>query len=144
MKFYGLLTILTALIMIIVPAAALTKEKAEQNTIPIVSENVSVTENTTQEYIDVFMTQTETILSVDKVEYITGVLAGEMPATYHDEALKAQAAACNTYAEYIINNRTNIKGGADITDSPLSHQHYIQEMNEKKNGATTFRYTKTN
>ena len=37
------------------------------------------------------------IESVDLEEYLSGVLAGEMPASFHIEALKAQAVAARTY-----------------------------------------------
>ena len=50
--------------------------------------------------------------------YLFGVLAGEMPASFHSEALKAQAVAARTY---IINKHENGDGdhaGADVcTDS---------------------------
>ena len=31
-------------------------------------------------------------------DYIVGILAGEMPVSFHSEALKAQAVAARTYA----------------------------------------------
>ena len=31
-------------------------------------------------------------------EYVVGVVAAEMPVTFHEEALKAQAIAARTYA----------------------------------------------
>ena len=37
-------------------------------------------------------------------EYVIGVVAGEMPASFHQEALKAQAVAARTYALYKIEN----------------------------------------
>lgn len=42
--------------------------------------------------------------SVDLEEYLLGVLAGEMPASFHIEALKAQAVAARTY---ILNKKDN-------------------------------------
>ncbi|NLK07239.1 MAG: stage II sporulation protein D [Firmicutes bacterium] len=40
------------------------------------------------------------IVDMDLEEYLVGVLAGEMPADFHPEALKAQAVAARTYALY--------------------------------------------
>ena len=42
------------------------------------------------------------IISMDIEEYLLGVLAGEMPASFSLEALKAQAVASRTYAYYKI------------------------------------------
>ena len=39
-----------------------------------------------------------TIVSLDLEEYIIGVVAAEMPASFHSEALKAQAVVARTYA----------------------------------------------
>lgn len=41
-------------------------------------------------------------------EYLIGVLACEMPASFELEALKAQAIASRTYAYYLINHNKNI------------------------------------
>lgn len=39
-------------------------------------------------------------VTMDMQEYLVGVVAAEMPATFQDEALKAQAVAARTYAMY--------------------------------------------
>lgn len=44
------------------------------------------------------------ISSVELENYIVGVVAAEMPASFDEEALKAQAIASRTYAMYKINN----------------------------------------
>ena len=46
--------------------------------------------------------ETGTITKVPFEEYITGVVAGEMPATFELEALKAQAVASRSYAMYLM------------------------------------------
>ena len=45
-------------------------------------------------------TSTGNITNIDLEEYIIGVVAGEMPASFANEALKAQAVASRTYAMY--------------------------------------------
>lgn len=42
--------------------------------------------------------KTQTLLSLTLEEYVEGVVAAEMPASFHIEALKAQAVAARTYA----------------------------------------------
>lgn len=56
-------------------------------------------------------------------DYIVGVVAGEMPASFKDEALKAQAIASRTYALYKMNTKTTTYDL--VTD--VSNQVYITE-----------------
>ena len=62
-------------------------------------------------------------------QYLIGVLAGEMPASFELEALKAQAVAARTYAMYQLNNKN---GNYNVTDT-IDDQVYLteQEMQEK-------------
>lgn len=62
-------------------------------------------------------------------DYIVGVVAAEMPASFNDEALKAQAVASRTYAIYKINTST---GDFDVV-TDVSNQSYItiEEMKNK-------------
>lgn len=64
------------------------------------------------------------IMSMDLDEYICGVLLGEMPAAFQDEALKAQAVAIRTYTL-----RKASKAGkhaeADLCTDPSCCQAYI-------------------
>ena len=48
--------------------------------------------------IQVQKKETGEILTLDFEEYIKGVVAAEMPASFEEEALKAQAVAARTYA----------------------------------------------
>lgn len=72
---------------------------------------------------------TEKINKIDLEEYVIGVVAAEMPASFHDEALKAQAIAARTYAVYKI--KTSNKEYDLIAD--ISNQAYInkKQMQEK-------------
>jgi len=47
--------------------------------------------------IDVYMCDTDRIVTMNLEDYVLGVVAGEMPASFHPEALKAQALAARTY-----------------------------------------------
>ena len=70
-----------------------------------------------------------TIDEIDLEEYIIGVVAAEMPASFNIEALKAQAVAARTYAIYKIN--TSNKEYDVVSD--ISNQSYItvNKMKEK-------------
>ena len=65
-------------------------------------------------------------------EYLYGVLSSEMPSTFDEEALKAQAVAARTYVIYKIEN--NIKSGhkgADICTNSSHCQAYTSYENLK-------------
>lgn len=47
--------------------------------------------------IDVYMDDIDKVVTMKLEDYILGVVAGEMPASFHVEALKAQALAARTY-----------------------------------------------
>lgn len=61
------------------------------------------------------------IINVPLEEYVIGVVAGEMPASFNSEALKAQAVASRTYA---LNRAFLNKNDYDVTDS-TQNQVYI-------------------
>jgi stage II sporulation protein D len=62
-----------------------------------------------------------TIDNINLEDYIIGVVASEMPASFNEEALKAQAVAARTYAMYKIDNSN--KNYDVVTD--VSNQGYI-------------------
>ena len=55
-------------------------------------------------------------------EYIVGVVAGEMPANFEMEALKAQAVASRSYVMYQI--KKNVNNDYDVVDT-VSNQVYL-------------------
>jgi len=73
--------------------------------------------------------KTNSIDNLKLEEYIIGVVAAEMPASFNEEALKAQAIASRTYATYKMQNtKKEYDVVTDVTD-----QSYItiDEMKEK-------------
>lgn len=74
----------------------------------------------------------EDIKELPLEEYIIGVVAGEMPASFADEALKAQAIASRTYALY---KKSRSNGVYDLTNT-TNNQVYIDiaEMKNKWGG----------
>jgi stage II sporulation protein D len=62
-------------------------------------------------------------------EYLRGVVAAEMPAGFHLEALKAQAVAARTYAIYTIASRSSVPGrpGAVLSTDHRVDQAWLSE-----------------
>ena len=60
-------------------------------------------------------------------EYMSGVVASEMPANFELEALKAQAVVARTYTIYKIVNNDNKHEGADICDDFKCCQAWISK-----------------
>ena len=78
----------------------------------------------------VFDKETEKIILMDTDEYIFGVVAAEMPALYHEEALKAQAVAAYTFA--YTRSLANKNKDYDITNDYTVDQSYISRENARK------------
>ncbi len=74
-------------------------------------------------------TSTNNVSKMDIEEYIVGVVAAEMPASFNIEALKAQAVASRTYAYYKMESSN---GDYDVV-TDVSNQSYItvSQMQEK-------------
>ena len=62
-------------------------------------------------------------------DYIIGVVAGEMPASFETEALKAQSVASRTYALF---KKNNSNGNYDLTDDTNSQVYIDNEAMKTK------------
>ena len=81
-------------------------------------------------------TSTGEIKNIELEDYIVGVVAGEMPASFNEEALKAQSIASRTYAMYKMKNSN---GTYDlVTDK--TNQVYITEDKMKSLWQENFDY----
>ena len=69
-------------------------------------------------------------LSIDIEDYVIGVVAGEMPALFEEEALKAQAIASRTYAIFHLQNHPSIT--ATIDDQVYLSPDEMQEKWQDK------------
>ncbi|MBQ2846824.1 MAG: stage II sporulation protein D [Clostridia bacterium] len=141
MRINLIICIIIALALILCPIAALgstpedvsvTEEKITQ--MPALQEN--------GEFISVMSSSTGRIEKIGMREYIIGCVAAEMSALCHTEALKAQAAACYTYAKKTCEQNEKYKdselGNADITDSPDIHQGYLNEKRRREKWNESF------
>lgn len=83
----------------------------------------------TETKIQLYVSGSKQLISISLEEYVKGVLAAEMPASFHLEALKAQAVAARTYAV----KRASAFGGkgcdahpqADLCDDPGHCQAWL-------------------
>ncbi len=68
------------------------------------------------------------VLSVPARDYLIGALASEMPVSWPDEALKAQAVAAHSYVLYCKNHaNTADAGGAWLSADPARRQGFLTD-----------------
>ena len=117
------------LICFIIPAL-LTNRKEETSNIP--AENNDIKSVSLYEYkkyasIKLLHTKSNEIEEVPIDDYLCNVVAGEMPANFELEALKAQAVVARTYTIYQINHNNGKHGEADICDDSTCCQAWISK-----------------
>lgn len=122
------IAVILILLMLFLPLIAISPQSvAKGNEENFKTEEISATE---AEKFKVFLSQTEEISEIKAEDYIFGVVAAEMPLSYSEEALKAQAVAAYTYA--LRRSKENADKPYDITDSPDTDQHYISMEKAKE------------
>ena len=67
----------------------------------------------------------DTVEEMDLGTYLVGVVRAEMPASFEEEALKAQAVAARTYTLYKLQTGGNHGAEADICTDSTCCQAYI-------------------
>ncbi|MEQ8201438.1 MAG: stage II sporulation protein D [Syntrophomonadaceae bacterium] len=72
-----------------------------------------------------YLHQEDKVIDLELEEYIKGTVAAEMPASFHIEALKAQAVCARTYAVKKIISHTTYPGGADLSDEISTCQAFV-------------------
>lgn len=81
--------------------------------------------------VRIFHKETNTVITLPLEEYVAGVVAAEMPASFAPEALKAQAVASRTYA--VVHMRLFGGGGcpkhpeADVCSDPAEGQAWASQ-----------------
>ena len=140
MKLYSALYIAVAIVMLLTPLVSVSFRTADINTESetgdAVISDVTAVVNAVPEKddsISVFITADKSVDIMEMRDYIIGTVAAEVPASYETEAIKAQALAAITFAEY----RKKLGGdksidGAIVSDDSSQHQGYIS-VNEMKN-----------
>ena len=72
------------------------------------------------------------IININLEEYLIGVLAGEMPLSFEEEALKAQAVAARTYA--LKQMEQNKEMSYDVTDNTSSQVYLSNDILQNRWG----------
>lgn len=151
MGFYKLLAFLIALTVMLTPLLSL--KGTRLNGAEFSKESTSVPDKQSDESknktdtVKVLLKEENKVIEVELKEYLLGVLAAEMPATYHEEALKAQAVTAYTYLLYrrgVQNEKPDATlKGADLSDDSSTHQGYLTpDAREEKWGDKTKSYEK--
>lgn len=65
-------------------------------------------------------------------EYVAGALCAEMPATFHTEALKAQAVSAHTWALYCQQQADSTGQAYDFSADPENWEGYVTEEQAKE------------
>ncbi len=134
MKIYLIMTAILFLISALFPLITLADkdEKAEAVTVEAAKETTRASaedptdEPTSVETVSLTVSATGKVTEMSVQEYVYGAVCAEMPASFHKEALKAQAVACYTYMKWLKENSDNSEK-AYISDSSAIHQSFITE-----------------
>ncbi len=138
MRKFCIYIILMIIIVIFIPLIIVHKFSAVQQ--PEVKEQKS------ELSINVYMADQKKIVKMPLEEYLIGVVAAEMPASYEIEALKAQAIAARTYAmgraAKLYGSPETAHDGADVCTSPAHCQAWISKETAMKRWGLipSFRY----
>lgn len=135
MKNLLILTLISALLITLVPPV----------TYGAIADKPSEESEADGDTIRVFLAEESTAVTMDFREYITGVVAAEMPVEFHEEALSAAACAAATLARLKMQSEGDEElQGAVISTDPKKHQAFItkEEMKERWNGNTEAYYEK--
>lgn len=123
MKKIIILNLAIVLICFMLPII-FTKKYTPQEVVSEVQEN----EYDYKQYSTIKLLHSETgeIEEINLDEYLYGVVSAEMPASFHEEAIKAQAVVARTYTIYKIVNGSKHES-ADICDSASCCQAWISK-----------------
>mgnify|MGYP004732523163 CR=1 FL=1 len=100
-------------------------ENTEQNNTQA-SENANNSEENNKN-IKLLHSETGEVETIKIDEYLYGVVSAEMPVSYENEALKAQAVVARTYTIYQIRNNSKKHENADICDNYACCQAWISK-----------------
>ena len=122
--------------MIIIPYAAVRLSGERRNTVPHIQEKDK--DDIFNMEITLYRTKSQKVEKIKCYDYICAVVAGEMPASYNCEALKAQTVAAFTYLinkmNYVNQNPDSDIGhnGAYVCDDYTHCKAYLERQNAIK------------
>ncbi|MBQ9841701.1 MAG: stage II sporulation protein D [Clostridia bacterium] len=136
MKGYVTLLAAAAILLLLIPLPALGHAPADPTPPPTTEDTTTVETTQTpakQEDAPVFkMLCGDEVVTLDDRDFLIRTLAMEMPASYHEEALKAQAVAAYTYyhrRRVAQQNKADpdLKGADFVTPNDAFPQNYDEE-----------------
>ncbi len=135
MKSYTVICFFLSLSMILFPLVSVEKATDVFKKEFSIIEETTTTEETEEikaenSTVKVMNASSKNITEMSIQEYLIGVMAAEINPAYHEEAIKAQVIAAHTKLEYT--KLHNTPENAHITDSPESHQGYLNEDEQKE------------
>lgn len=136
-NFLGLI-LLSAIVITILPVALLKESLTPSEDIFIPQTSTAqtpATENTNT--LTVFRSVNQESVEIDFFEYVCGSVAAEMPLSYHEEALKAQAIACYTNA-LRLKSTSEADASYHISDDSSVHQGYLNKAQRKEKWGEDF------
>lgn len=116
-------------VMLLVPLTAM-KSNSGAVTAGSKVDNIPKAEKAATDTFRIYDSQTEKITEMKAEDYIFGVVAAEIPASYESEALKAQAVAAYTFACY--RRAQNSEKDYDLTTDYTTDQSYISKETAKE------------
>ena len=139
-KFLKSAAFITAVLVLLpaLPAISERRRKSGNKTVfPHLTEfEFSDDEKASAEPYMVLDVSTGEVLEVPVREYVIGAVCAEMPASFHSEAIKAQAAAAHTYAErqrlFHREHPDPELMGADFSNDVSKYQGYYTEEQAKQ------------
>lgn len=99
-----------------------------------IKQDINIKDNNVQKKDKIIkLSYNNDIVDINLEEYIIGVVACEMPASFELDALKSLSVAARTFALYKLENNPNY-----IMKSDTSDQCYINQITMKKNWGSNF------
>ena len=143
MKSYTVICFFLSLAMILFPLVSVEKATDVFQKEFLVTEESQTTkqeetknENST---VKVMNANSKNITEMSIEEYLVGVIAEEVNAAYHEEAIKAQIIAAHTKLEYTKTHKNSDLAEADITDSASTHQGFLTEEEQREKWGESYK-----
>ena len=121
MKKFLSLGVIILTILLLLPLSVIKDTVPDSEVLP--TNTTTLQTDKKSETVNVFITADKKTSKMTAEDYVFGVLAGEMPALYETEALKAQAVCAYTFLKW--RQKENADKEYDITDDYTVDQCYI-------------------
>lgn len=127
MKSYSMICFFLSLAMILCPLCSVEKATDVISKELLGDEITLPTEETAVATVKVMNASSKNITEISLRDYLIGVVASEINAAYHEEAIKAQIIAAHTMLLYSKEHKNDGLNGADISDSSATHQGFLMK-----------------